>query len=299
VAVRHTTSLKALLATRRAAILPGAANALTARIIADLGFDSIYVTGAGIANMYLGVPDIGLVSLKEVVDHVAAMRDVVDLPLLVDADTGFGNAVNVVRTVKQLEKAGASGVQLEDQVFPKRCGHFLGKEVIETDEMVQKVKAAVDSRTDGDFVIVARTDARAMLGLDAAIERARRYVEAGADATFVEAPLGADELERIGRDLPVPQIANMVVGGRTPLVEHQDLAAMGFGGVLYANAALQAAVHGMQEVLGELRRSGSLAAVGDKLASFEERQRLVDKDAYDALEQRYAGSTLRKGASEA
>ncbi len=278
---------------RGAAILPGAANPLTARIISDLGFDSVYVTGAGIANTYLGVPDIGLVSLKELVDHVGAMRDVVDLPLLVDADTGFGNAVNVVRTVKQLEKAGASGVQLEDQVFPKRCGHFAGKKLIEHCEMAQKIKAAVDHRVDRDFVIVARTDARAVLGLDAAIERAQEYIEAGADATFVEAPLDRSEFSRIARELPVPQIANMVFGGRTPPVEQQDLATMGFAGVLYANAALQAAVHGIREVLGELKRSGSLAAVEDKVASFEARQRLVDKQAYDRLEQRYASRPPR------
>ena len=278
---------------RGAAILPGAANPLTARIISDLGFDSVYVTGAGIANTYLGVPDIGLVSLKELVDHVGAMRDVVDLPLLVDADTGFGNAVNVVRTVKQLEKAGASGVQLEDQVFPKRCGHFAGKKLIEHGEMAQKIKAAVDHRVDRDFVIVARTDARAVLGLDAAIERAQEYIEAGADATFVEAPLDRSEFSRIARELPVPQIANMVFGGRTPPVEQQDLATMGFAGVLYANAALQAAVHGIREVLGELKRSGSLAAVEDKVASFEARQRLVDKQAYDRLEQRYASRPPR------
>ena len=289
--MRHSTRLKQLLSKRGAAILPGAANPLTARIIADLGFDCVYVTGAGIANMNLGVPDIGLVSLKELVDYVGAIRDAVDLPLLVDADTGFGNAVNVVRTVKQLEKAGASGIQLEDQVFPKRCGHFAGKAVIETGEMVQKIKAAVDQRIDGDLVIVARTDARAVFGLDAAIERAQAYIEAGADATFVEAPLDRGELERIAGALRAPQIANMVFGGQTPPVGQRDLATMGFAGVLYANAALQAAVHGMREVLGELRRNGSLDAVRDKVASFEVRQRLVDKGTYDGLEQRYTSQS--------
>ena len=294
---RHTTRLKQRIAARNAVVLPGAANALTARIIADLDFECAYVTGAGVANMYLGLPDVGLVSFKELVDHVSAMRDVVDLPLLVDADTGFGNAVNVVRVVQQLEKAGASGVQIEDQVFPKRCGHFSGKEVIDTEEMAQKVRAAVDSRGDPDFVIVARTDARAVLGLDAAIERAHRYIEAGADATFVEAPISVEELARIAHELPAPQIANMVFGGRTPLIPQRELAAMGFGGVLYANAALQAAVQGMQAVLGELRRSGDLAAVEGKVASFEERQRLVGKDAYDALERQYAGARPRARAS--
>ena len=297
--MRHTTRLKEILEMRGAAVFPGAANSLTARIISDLGFDAVYVTGAGIANMYLGVPDLGLVSLKELVDHVGAMRNVVDVPLLVDADTGFGNAINVVRTVQQLENAGASGIQLEDQTFPKRCGHFEGKEVVENDEMIQKIKAAVDHRRDSDFVIVARTDARATHGLDAAIMRAQGYIEAGADATFVEAPLDRDEVARIARELPAPQIANMVFGGRTPPVDQKDLATMGFAGVLYANAALQAAIHGIREVLGELKRSGSLDAVEDRIASFKERQRLVGMDAFGMLEKRYASRSGHDSAAQA
>lgn len=285
---RHTTGLKNLLAARKGIVLPGAANALTARIIAEQGFDAIYVTGAGIANTYLGLPDIGLVSLKEVVDHVSVMRDITDLPLLVDGDTGFGNAVNVVRTVEQFEKAGASGIQLEDQVFPKKCGHFSGKAVIPTDEMVQKIKAAADSRRDGDFQIIARTDARAILGLDEALERAHKFIEAGADATFVEAPTSEEELFRIARELPVPQIANMVFGGKTPLIGQAELEDLGFGGVLYANAALQVSVRATADMLGVLRDTGSLESIADRLASFDERQRVVGKDKYDALDRRYA-----------
>ncbi len=268
--------------------MPGAANALTARIIAEQGFDAVYVTGAGIANTHLGLPDIGLVSLKEVVDHVSVMRDVIDLPMLVDGDTGFGNAVNVVRTVEQLERAGASGIQLEDQVFPKKCGHFSGKAVITADEMVQKIKAAADSRRDGDFQIIARTDARAILGLEEALDRAHRFIEAGADATFVEAPTSAEELARIAGELPVPQIANMVFGGKTPLLNQAELEKLGFGGVLYANAALQVSVRAIADMLGVLRDTGSLESIADRVASFDERQRLVDKEKYDALERRYA-----------
>jgi 2-methylisocitrate lyase-like PEP mutase family enzyme len=284
----HTRQLMNLLAARKAMIMPGAANALTGRIIAEQGFDAVYISGAGIANIHLGLPDIGLVSLKEVVDHISLMRDVVDLPLLVDGDTGFGNAVNVVRTVEQFEKAGASGIQLEDQVSPKKCGHFSGKAVITTDEMVQKIKAAADSRRDDAFQIVARTDAAAIEGLDAAIDRAHRYVEAGADATFVEAPTSVEDLARIAHELPVPQISNMVFGGKTPLTSQSNLEAMGFGAVLYANAALQVSVHAIAEMLTVLKDTGSLDGVADQLASFEERQRLVNKDKYDALEQRYA-----------
>jgi 2-methylisocitrate lyase-like PEP mutase family enzyme len=285
---RHTTLLKNLLAARRGVVLPGAANALTVRLIAEQGFDAIYVTGAGIANTHLGLPDIGMVSLKEVVDHVWVMRDVTDLPLLVDGDTGFGNAVNVVRTIEQFEKAGASGIQLEDQASPKKCGHFSGKAVIATDEMVQKIKAAVDSRRDGDFQIIARTDARAILGLDEALDRSHAFIEAGADVTFVEAPTSAEELSRIARELPVPQIANMVFGGKTPLLSQADLVGLSFGGVLYANAALQVSVRAIADMLGVLKETGSLDNIADRLASFDERQHMVDKEKYDALDRRYA-----------
>jgi 2-methylisocitrate lyase-like PEP mutase family enzyme len=284
----YSRQLKNLLAARKAIVMPGAANALTARIIAEQGFDAVYISGGGIANTHLGLPDIGLVSLKEVVDHIALMRDVVDVPLLVDGDTGFGNAVNVVRTIEQFEKAGASGIQLEDQVSPKKCGHFSGQALITTDEMVQKIKAAADSRRDQDFQIVARTDACAVSGLDAALDRAQRYIEAGADATFVEAPTSVDDLARIARELSVPQVANMVFGGKTPLTSQADLEAMGFGAVLYANAALQVSIRAIADMLTVLRDTGSLEGVADQIASFEERQRLVNKDKYDALEQRYA-----------
>lgn len=284
---RPTTRLKALLARREAVLLPGTPNALFARVIEDLGFEAVYVTGAGVANMSLGVPDIGLVTLTELTDQVAAICDVVGLPVLADADTGFGNPVNMVRTVRALERAGAAGVQVEDQVFPKKCGHFAGKDVIPASEMVQKIKAAVDARKDGDFQVVARTDARAVHGFEAALERAHAFIEAGADATFVEAPVNAGELARIAQTLPVPQIANMVFGGLTPSLSQSELARMGFGAVLYANAALQAALKSARDVLAALKRDGSLDQVRDRLASFEERQRAVAKERYDALEARY------------
>jgi 2-methylisocitrate lyase-like PEP mutase family enzyme len=285
--LRNSTKLKTLLASRSAAILPGTANALFGRVIAAHGFPATYVTGAGIANMSLGVPDIGLVTLAELTDHVAAITASVDVPVLVDADTGFGNPINVARTVRLLERAGAAGIQLEDQVFPKKCGHFSGKQVIACAEMVQKIKAAVDARTDPDVQIIARTDARAIDGIDAAIARAQAYAAAGADATFVEAPVERGEMERIAREITVPQIANMVFGGLTPALSQSELAKLGFGGVLYANAALQAALKSVNEVMAALRRDGSLVQVADRLASFEERQQAVAKADYDALEQRY------------
>jgi 2-methylisocitrate lyase-like PEP mutase family enzyme len=256
------------------------------------------VTGAGIANMQLGVPDIGLVTLTELANQVAAIAEAIELPLLVDADTGFGNALNVERTVRALERAGAAGIQIEDQVFPKKCGHFAGKAVVPLAEMIGKVKAAVDSRRDGDLQIVARTDALAVLGLDAAIERAQAMIEAGADATFVEAPTSRAEIERIVRELPVPQVVNVVFGGRTPEVSQHDMQELGAGMLLYANAALQAAIAGTQEVLSALKRDGSLAAVRGRLASFDERQRVLRKAEFDARETRYAADGRAQPGSQ-
>ncbi len=284
---RPTTALKMMLARREAPILAGAANGLFARVIEDLGYEAVYVTGAGVANMFLGAPDIGLTTLTEIANHVAAIADAVALPLLVDADTGFGNAVNMVRTVRVLERAGAAGLQIEDQVFPKKCGHFSGKDVVPLEEMLAKIKAAVDTRRDGDLQIVARTDARAVLGLQAAIDRAGAMIEAGADVTFVEAPKSADELEQIARSLSVPQVANIVFGGLTPELGQATFAKLGFGCVLYANASLQAALKASHDVLAALLETGSLASVADRLAGFEVRQQAVDKPKFDELERRY------------
>jgi 2-methylisocitrate lyase-like PEP mutase family enzyme len=278
--------LKALFARRAATIVPGAPNALTARMIAEAEFEAVYVTGAGVTNAFLGVPDVGLITLSELADNVAAMRDVIEVPLIADADTGFGNAVNLARTVKVLERAGANGMQIEDQVFPKKCGHFAGKEVIAANEAVQKIHAAVDARTDDDFVIIARTDARAVLGFEAAMDRARAFIEAGADVTFVEAPESFEEIAAIAK-LPVPQVINMVHGGRTPIVEQTELAAMGYGIVLYANAALQAAMLSTRRVLAHLRQHGSTKGFEDHLMSFAERQAVVGKAGYDEMERRY------------
>jgi 2-methylisocitrate lyase-like PEP mutase family enzyme len=268
-------------------IVPGAANALAARMIEQLGFAAVYVTGAGVANSFLGVPDIGLVTLTELAAHVAAMRDSVGVPLIVDADTGFGNAVNVAHAVKVLERAGANAIQLEDQEFPKRCGHFAGKTVIPAGEMAQKVKAAVDARVDPDLLVIARTDAIACAGLDDALARAALYVEAGADLTFVEAPRNVADMERVARSLAVPQVANLVAGGLTPMLPRAELQRMGYALVLYANAALQAAMLAMKAVLSQLREQGSLDGATQLLMPFAERQAIVGKPHYDALEARY------------
>ncbi|MFT7137200.1 MAG: 2-methylisocitrate lyase-like PEP mutase family enzyme [Akkermansiaceae bacterium] len=278
---------RARMERRDAMILPGAGNALTARVIADQGFDAVYVTGAGIANTYLGVPDIGLITLTELASTVSAISEITDLPLIVDIDTGFGNAINTQRTVRMIERAGAAAMQIEDQVFPKKCGHFAGKAVIPLVEAVSKVKAAVDAREDPNTLIIARTDARAVQGLEAALDRAEAFIEAGADMTFVEAPTSIEEMRVITGRLSVPQVANMVVGGKTPLTPQAELAELGFSIVLYANTPLQAAMRAMSEVLGALKADGDVGGVIDKLADFSERQRLVGKDRYDALEAHY------------
>ncbi len=271
-----------------ALLLPGVSNALAARVVADLGFPAAYVTGAGIANTFLGLPDNGLVTMTELVEHVAAIRDAFPGPLVVDMDTGFGNALNTQRAVRALERAGANALQIEDQVFPKRCGHFAGKEVIPAAEMVAKIKAAVDARWEDDLLIVARTDAIATDGFEAALERATAYREAGADVTFVEAPTTLEEMADIPRRLPWPQLANIVLGGRTPELTNEKRKELGFAGVIYANVALQASLLGMQAALGELRRKGQMGDATKLVVDFSERQRLVHKDEFDALERKYA-----------
>jgi 2-methylisocitrate lyase-like PEP mutase family enzyme len=280
--------LRARLEERRGMLVPGAANALAARVIEDLGFEAVYVSGAGVTNTFWGLPDLGFVSLTEIAQHTTTIREAVDIPVLVDADTGFGNALNVRHTVRVLERAGADAIQLEDQTLPKKCGHFDNKSVIYTEEMTGKIKAAVDARTSRDLLIIARSDALAVESFDATVERVQCYIEAGADVTFVEAPKNADEIREIPRRLSVPQIINLVVGGKTPVLDQKELATMGYGLVLYANVALQGAVAGMQAALKHLKVNGRMDEDSGMAASFAERQRLVKKPLLDELERRYA-----------
>jgi 2-methylisocitrate lyase-like PEP mutase family enzyme len=279
---------RAAIQQRRALLVPGAFNALSARVIADAGFQALYITGAGVTNMSLGLPDLGFVGLNEIAEHTSRIRDAVDLPLIVDADTGFGNALNVRHTVRTLERAGADAIQLEDQVSPKKCGHFSGKNVISTSEMIGKLHAAVDAREDPNFQIVARTDACAVHGFDAAIERAHRFAEAGADVLFIEAVETFEEIRRLPSLFDTPQLINIVVGGKTPTLPQGEFAELGFGIVLYANAALQSAVLGMQKALAVLRDEGKIDEDPTLLVPFNERQRLVDKPLYDRLDKQYA-----------
>jgi 2-methylisocitrate lyase-like PEP mutase family enzyme len=281
-------SMRRQLVAGAGVMMPGAGNALAARIIEAAGHKVMLVSGAAIANSYLGMPDIGLVSVTELAGHVAAIRDSVGIPLLADGDTGFGNAINVRRTVQLLERAGANAIMLEDQTYPKRCGHFEGKDVIPCAEMVGKIKSAVDARVDPDLMILARTDARAVEGFAAALDRARAYQEAGADFLFVEAPLTREELLAIPREVPGIHLCNMVIGGKTPLLAREELAAAGYAVVCYANAALQAAMLAMQEVMRHLHEKGSIEGIEAKLMMFAQRQKVLDADRYSSLEKRYA-----------
>lgn len=274
--------------TGKAVLIPGAANALAARVIDQLGFEAVYISGAGLTNTYLGMPDLGFISLPEIAQHTSAIRNSTELPIVVDADTGFGNALNVHHTVRTLERAGASAIQLEDQVNPKRCGHFSGKDVVDLTEARSRIKAAADARHDPNFLIVARTDACATQGFDAAIERAEAFIEDGADITFIEAPRSLDDIRSIPKRLAgTPQLINLVVGGKTPIIEFSDLDEMGFGLVLYANVALQGALKGMNDALSMLQANGRMDESGP-VASFEIRQNAVQKAHYDEMEMRYS-----------
>lgn len=279
--------LRSAVEQRRGMIVPGAFNAMSARVVAENGYEAVYVTGAGVTNMYFGMPDLSFAGLHEIAEHTARIRDVVDIPVIVDGDTGFGNAVNTYRTVQALERAGADAIQLEDQIFPKKCGHFNGKGVIGIAEMETKIKAAADARKDSNFLIIGRTDAAAVHGFDAAIERAQRMGEAGADVLFVEAVEHEAQIRRIPELLKLPLLMNIVIGGKTPVLDAGTLGDIGFSLVLYANAALQGAVAGMNRALSHLKQDGKLDEDPALVAPFAERQRLVNKGFYDALEEKY------------
>ncbi|MDR7433393.1 MAG: oxaloacetate decarboxylase [Armatimonadota bacterium] len=269
-------------------VAPGAPDALVARIIERAGFEVMYFSGAAFAYTHLGAPDLGLVSLSETVWRVSAIAEATSLPVVVDADDGYGGPFNVMRTVRLLEAAGAAAVQLEDQVAPKRCGHLVGQRVVPPEVMIGKLKAAVDARRDESLVLIARTDARSVEGLEAALERAHRYREAGADVLFVEAPLSRDELARIAQELPPPVMVNMVEGGRTPLLAAAELEALGFRLVIFPGAAVRAAAFAVTQLVERLRQDGSTAAMMHRMLSFDELNALLDLPRFQEREQRYS-----------
>jgi 2,3-dimethylmalate lyase len=288
--------LRLLVQSQELTVVPGAGNALTTRIIEDIGFESAYVSGAAIANLFLGSPDVGLTNLTEVAMHVAAIRDACSVPMIVDADTGFGNVVNTWRTVRVLERAGADAIQLEDQSFPKRCGHFAGKSVISPEGMADKIRAAREARTDPDLLIIARTDARAEHGLGEACRRALAYHEAGADMLFVEAPESTEEVETIARELPGPLVHNVVEGGVTPPIPLARLDELGYSVALFANISLLAGIRATREILLYLRRG--LADPRPPIATWAERQDLVRKPWFDELADRFDSTALAVGTDD-
>jgi 2-methylisocitrate lyase-like PEP mutase family enzyme len=269
-------------------ILPGAYDAMSAKLIEEMGFKAIYATGAGISNAQLGWADVGLTSLKEVVDIVTRMADVTNVPIVVDGDTGFGNAINVIRTVREFERAGVAAIQIEDQVSPKKCGHFSGKEVITKEEMVGKIKAALDTRKDENLAIMARTDAIAVNGVADAIDRAFAYYEAGADIIFVEAPDTIEQLRQITSSLKgMPQVINLVEGGKTPLISLKEAEEIGFKIMLCANTVLRSAIKGITDSLKILKDEGSQENLLNMICTWEERQSLFKLGQIKEWEKKY------------
>ncbi len=259
-------------------LLPGVPNAAIARLVERAGFDAVYISGAGMANSTAGVPDIGLLSMTEVVRLAGYIANSVAIPAIVDADTGFGGAENVARTICELEKAGLAGCHIEDQEFPKRCGHLAGKSVVDVDEMVGRIKAAVRARRDEDFMIIARTDARAVEDFDRAVERSRHYLKAGADAIFPEALQSADEFKAFVREVKAPLLANMTEFGKSPLLSFEELAGFGYKMVIFPQSAFRVSMKASEEFLRDLKRQGTQSGWIKKMQTRDQLYKLLGYD---------------------
>lgn len=264
-------------------VAPGAYDGMSARLVAAAGFPAVYASGGAIARA-AGYPDIGLLSFSEVMDRVEKIVDAGGLPVVADADTGFGGSANVERTVRLMERAGVAAFHIEDQSFPKRCGHLDDKSLIDVEEMCRKVHIARQALSDADALVIARTDAIAVEGFDAALARAERYVKAGADMLFVEAPESVEQIRAIAERLPGPKLINMFYGGKTPLVPLPDLAAMGYRLVIIPSDLQRAAIHAMQATLAAIRQTGDSSALAGQLTSFKEREEIVQTRRYLALD---------------
>jgi methylisocitrate lyase len=285
---RPSKTLRRMLAGPEIVVLPGAYDALSARLAERAGFDAMFTTGFGFSASALGQPDFGLLTMSETMDRVRHIVNAVSVPVVADMDTGYGNPLNVRRTVQECVAAGAAGIILEDQEWPKKCGHFEGKRVIPADDHAAKIRAAADARNGDDLIIIARTDARAPLGLDEAIRRGRLYRDAGADVVFVEAPQGIDELRAVKAAIPdTPLFANMVEGGKTPLLSSAELESLGYKMVVYPLSALMAATRAIAAVYEELFRTKTTAGVLDRLTPFHEFEEIVGVPELRALESRY------------
>ena len=279
--------LKKLLSAKKPVVIPGVYDAIGAKIAQKIGFDAMFQTGYGTSATLFGMPDYGFIGATETVDNARRICRAVSVPVIVDSDTGYGNALSVWKLVKELEASGASGIFLEDQRWPKRCGHMKGKEVTTQEEYTEKLGAAIDARESRDFFIVARTDARATEGLDAAIERGLQNKKTGADAIFIEAPKSIDEMKKIGKAIKAPLVANMIEGGATPISSAQKLYKMGFNIVLYPLSVLYANTFATMNILKELKKTGTTTKFKNKLVSFDQFNELVELSKFSKLEKKY------------
>ena len=286
-------SLRAMFRGKKPLVVPGVFDAMGAKIAGRIGFSAMFQTGYGTSATLLGMPDYGFIGAAETVENARRICRASPVPVIVDADTGYGNALSVWRLVQELEAAGAAGIFLEDQRWPKRCGHMQGKEVTSQEEYTEKLGAAMDARESRDFVVVARTDARATEGLDAAIERGRQNRRTGADAVFIEAPRTAGEMKRIGESIDAPLVANMIEGGATPILPADRLYGMGFNIILYPLSVLYANAFATAEILTELKRTGTTARAGKRTVSFDQFNEMVELDRFKGMEKRYGGSSKR------
>ena len=283
-------NLKSMLKSKKPLVIPGVYDALGAKIAQKVGFDAMFQTGYGTSATLFGMPDYGFIGATETVDNARRICRAVSVPVIVDSDTGYGNALSVWKLVKELESAGASGIFLEDQRWPKRCGHMQGKDVVSQEEYTEKLGAAIDARESKNFIIVARTDARATKGLDEAIERGKQNKKTGADAVFVEAPRSIDEMKRIGKEINAPLVANMIEGGATPLSSAETLSKMGFNIILYPLSVLYANTFATMNILQELKKTGNTSKYKQKVVNFDQFNDLVELPKFRKMEKKYGKS---------
>jgi carboxyvinyl-carboxyphosphonate phosphorylmutase len=287
----YAKELRDVLAAEKTLLVPGSYDAFSAKILKQAGFKVIYMTGSGVTASLTGMPDVGILTMTEMVSQARNIVNGVDIPLICDADNGYGNPINVIRTIKEYERAGVAGIHMEDQVAPKRCGHFEGKQVVPSLEMVRKIEAARYAREDENFLLIARTDARSVLGLDEALTRAKMYYEAGADMIFVESPQSEEELETIGRELAgVPLLVNMVEGGKTPILPFERLSELGFKIVLYPTCGIRAVAKTLKDLAEHLFDAQNSLGFEDRLVSFEGRNRITGLALIKELEDRFVRS---------
>jgi 2,3-dimethylmalate lyase len=297
--MKATAKLRQLLREPGIIVAPGAYDCLTAKLIEREGFAAVYMTGAGTALTRLGKPDLGFATLSEMVSNAAAMAATVSIPLIADADTGYGGALNVYRTVREYERAGVAALHIEDQVFPKRCGHLDGKQVVASEEMVIKLRAAVEARTDEDFVVIARTDALAVTGIDDTLRRCQAYVEAGADVLFVEAVRSQEEIERLVREVTVPLLYNFVEHGKSPLLQIMELQRLGFKIVIFPGSIMLAVLPLVREILGEIKQQGTTEELLHRMTNVVELFETMGLSDMLALDARVAGGAMAPSVMDA